>query len=337
MARRRLYGETQKRRKKIQTVKLKRSRSTERVTATHLPAPFERAGEVNRQDMDFLEAMRDLQIVPNQRRPYPPARLKKMDQVRFAADAEAADDFMRAMDNLGVEPLDGRPRPHAADSASSHDLRPAAVIGRHSRPSDHPGNVGSEAANMDGKPAAEPSDVGAGRAHKDRQISASQPAPPEIVQISAQEGGIDANRPPSPVRFVEEPEVMAALNEGEFDPAQKYEGAPQPASRGNRKGRSPKELPGRFPEEPDGVLDLHGYDREMAARKLESYIVACQGQRLRHVLVITGKGHNSGDRGPVLREMVQRWLEGEGRRYTQNFCWAPPRHGGEGAIWVWLQ
>ena len=62
------------------------------------------------------------------------------------------------------------------------------------------------------------------------------------------------------------------------------------------------------------MLDLHGYDREMAARKLESYIVACHGQRLRHVLVITGKGPNSGDRGPGLRDMVQRWAVGAGSR-----------------------
>ena len=85
------------------------------------------------------------------------------------------------------------------------------------------------------------------------------------------------------------------------------------------------------------MLDLHGYDREEAARKLESFIIAGHGQRWRHVLIVTGKGHNSGDTGPVLREMVRRWLEEEGRRYTRNFCWAPPRHGGEGAIWVWLR
>ena len=62
MARKRLYGETQKRRKKKQTQALKRQSSVTRVQSTHKLAPFQRSGEVSPQDVAFMEAMLDMGV-----------------------------------------------------------------------------------------------------------------------------------------------------------------------------------------------------------------------------------------------------------------------------------
>jgi len=56
MPRRRLHGETQKRRQKLQTARLKRSQSAHRVAATQAPSAFERTGKlgISDQSRDFL-------------------------------------------------------------------------------------------------------------------------------------------------------------------------------------------------------------------------------------------------------------------------------------------
>ena len=48
--------------------------------------------------------------------------------------------------------------------------------------------------------------------------------------------------------------------------------------------------------------------------------------------VITGKGHNSAEKGPVLKREVKLWLERNGDTYIASFQEAPPRLGGSGAI-----
>ncbi len=60
-------------------------------------------------------------------------------------------------------------------------------------------------------------------------------------------------------------------------------------------------------------------------------------QRLRHVLIITGKGKNSGTGGPVLAPLVLGWLQRNGGPYVRDFIQAPPRLGGAGAIWITLR
>jgi DNA-nicking Smr family endonuclease len=51
-------------------------------------------------------------------------------------------------------------------------------------------------------------------------------------------------------------------------------------------------------------------------------------------LIITGKGRNSGNQGPVLKKEVTHWLERNGKPYLREFHEAPPRFGGSGAIWL---
>ena len=55
------------------------------------------------------------------------------------------------------------------------------------------------------------------------------------------------------------------------------------------------------------------------------------------LLIITGQGHNSGERGPVLKDAVYHWLELNGDRFVASFFRAPGRYGGEGALWITLR
>jgi len=51
-------------------------------------------------------------------------------------------------------------------------------------------------------------------------------------------------------------------------------------------------------------------------------------------LIITGKGHHSAEKAPVLKREVKLWLERNGDSYITDFQEAPPRFGGSGAIWL---
>jgi len=89
--------------------------------------------------------------------------------------------------------------------------------------------------------------------------------------------------------------------------------------------------------EPDSELDLHGKTLEEAIRMVQNFLLVTHRQRLRHVLIITGQGRNSGAAGPVLKDAVYRWLDLNGKPTVRSFARAPARLGGEGAIWVELR
>ena len=108
-------------------------------------------------------------------------------------------------------------------------------------------------------------------------------------------------------------------------------------------------------------LDLHGLTQARAYDVLVDFIHRQYGAGKRCVLVITGKGKGRDFRGMprevadtpwerkaerfemptgsgVLREIVPRWLgEPSLRPYVVSHSQAQPRHGGSGAIYVYLR
>lgn len=101
---------------------------------------------------------------------------------------------------------------------------------------------------------------------------------------------------------------------------------------------------------PEARLDLHGYTEQAAFGALNAFIVGSVQRGRRLVLVITGKGLKQADRfAPfdmeyetrargVLRNMVPRWLnEPPLVRYIADIRHAHIRHGGEGALYVYLR
>lgn len=95
---------------------------------------------------------------------------------------------------------------------------------------------------------------------------------------------------------------------------------------------------------PEGKIDLHGMTLDRAHPALTRFILNAQAQGKRLVLVVTGKGKERDDGGPipvrygVLRHQVPQWLSmpplsSAILQVTQ----AHLRHGGGGAYYVYLR
>ena len=97
---------------------------------------------------------------------------------------------------------------------------------------------------------------------------------------------------------------------------------------------------------PGARIDLHGMTEASAHRALHTFLAGAQGRGVRLALVITGvgnpKAHDGAEwmRSPhgVLKEMVPRWLnEKEFAALTSGWARSHQRHGGDGALYVYLR
>ena len=82
-------------------------------------------------------------------------------------------------------------------------------------------------------------------------------------------------------------------------------------------------------------IDLHGMTLAEAKRRLADFIDYSTTQGKLCVRVVHGKGLGSGERGPVLKNAVNRWL----RNWDSVLAFASTRQvdGGTGAVYVLLQ
>jgi DNA-nicking Smr family endonuclease len=93
---------------------------------------------------------------------------------------------------------------------------------------------------------------------------------------------------------------------------------------------------GDYPVEAE--LDLHRRSRAEAAAELERFLGRARTDGHRCVLVIHGRGLNSGPEGPVLVAATRDWLtQGPLRRHVLAFTTAPGDQGGAGAVLVLLR
>ena len=81
-------------------------------------------------------------------------------------------------------------------------------------------------------------------------------------------------------------------------------------------------------------LDLHGMNQAEARLAILGFLADAGQRGLRCVRIVHGKGRGSGNRGPVLKAAVNRWL----RRHdaVAAFCSARRPDGGTGALYVLL-
>ena len=95
---------------------------------------------------------------------------------------------------------------------------------------------------------------------------------------------------------------------------------------------------------PEGRIDLHGMTMDQAHPALMNFILGAQAQGKRLVLVITGKGKDRDDGGPIpmrngiLRHQVPQWLALQ--PLSPAILQVTPahvRHGGHGAYYVYLR
>jgi DNA-nicking Smr family endonuclease len=102
--------------------------------------------------------------------------------------------------------------------------------------------------------------------------------------------------------------------------------------------------------EPEAKLDLHGLTEAAAHRALLTFLRSAAARKLRLILVVTGKGGKQprpddpfdlelhGRARGVLRMMTPRWLaEPELAGFVADVRPSHRRHGGEGALYVYLR
>lgn len=95
---------------------------------------------------------------------------------------------------------------------------------------------------------------------------------------------------------------------------------------------------------PEARIDLHGMTLDQAHPALSGFIMTSQSMGRRLVLVITGKGKEGPDLGPiprrrgVLRQQVPQWLKmAPVGQAILDVTQAHDRHGGGGAFYVYLR
>ncbi|RPI74218.1 MAG: DNA mismatch repair protein MutS [Desulfobacteraceae bacterium] len=85
-------------------------------------------------------------------------------------------------------------------------------------------------------------------------------------------------------------------------------------------------------------IDLHGLTRTEAREAVRAFLLKSHGLGLRCVLIVHGRGHNSPDSFPVLKEGLPSWLAvGPVRKIVLAFATAKPYDGGTGAVYVLLR
>lgn len=85
----------------------------------------------------------------------------------------------------------------------------------------------------------------------------------------------------------------------------------------------------------DAEIDLHGMTGAEAKSALREFIAEALERRMSCVRVIHGKGRRSGPRGPVLKNVVNQWLQ----RADDVLAFGSARavDGGSGAVYVLLR
>lgn len=85
-------------------------------------------------------------------------------------------------------------------------------------------------------------------------------------------------------------------------------------------------------------LDLHGLTAERARVEVDGFLAESARAGRRCVLIVHGRGLNSKDQTPVLKERLKSWLaRGRAARLVLAFTSARPCDGGAGALYVLLR
>jgi DNA-nicking Smr family endonuclease len=93
---------------------------------------------------------------------------------------------------------------------------------------------------------------------------------------------------------------------------------------------------GKFPVQDH--VDLHGLTKREAEERVREFLLQCHRTGLRCVLIVHGRGRNSENHIPVLKEHLPLWLtRGPARKIILAFSTARPYDGGSGAIYILLK
>lgn len=85
----------------------------------------------------------------------------------------------------------------------------------------------------------------------------------------------------------------------------------------------------------DAELDLHGFTRDQAEIKILQFLKECMQYQCRYIRIIHGKGYNSGERFPVIKNTTYQVLKANNNVIA--FHSAAEKDGGVGAINILLK
>lgn len=85
----------------------------------------------------------------------------------------------------------------------------------------------------------------------------------------------------------------------------------------------------------EATLDLHQMNKEQARDQLTSFILDSYNNEDRCICIIHGKGHRSSTTTPILKNLVNHWLQDI--ELVLGFCSCPTSMGGTGAVLVLLK
>ena len=140
--------------------------------------------------------------------------------------------------------------------------------------------------------------------------------------------------PPRETAAQQEPEEPPPLSPGGAAPRPR----PAPAGGGIDKRTARRIRRGSLRIE--ARIDLHGFTREEARRRLTRFIAESQAAGRRLVLVVTGKGRRAEDgmAAGVIRREAPLWLaRPPNAARVLDTAPAQPRDGGDGALYVYLR
>jgi DNA-nicking Smr family endonuclease len=170
-----------------------------------------------------------------------------------------------------------------------------------------------------------------------KEMSNVTPLPGERGKIVRAPG---ANLKPSHPAPDEEKEVMAHLRglvKGDHELDIRFSDEYMEGSVKGLDRRTMRRLRrGQFPVK--DYVDLHGLTRQEAEARVKDFLVRSHRIGHRCVLIVHGRGLNSPDSFPVLKEGLPIWLNrGPIKRVVLAFATARPYDGGTGAIYVLLR
>jgi DNA-nicking Smr family endonuclease len=165
------------------------------------------------------------------------------------------------------------------------------------------------------KAAEQPRECASVKAPADRRRASD-----EEVQLFLEAIGLRAKPMPAPV-----PVILPAKRRAAKPPVSAPAGVDGHTSKKLEKGEIA----------PAAKLDLHGLTEAAAHGTLLTFLSAAHHRGDRLVLVVTGKGETGHG---ILKRMVPRWLdEAPMVSLIADKRWAHKRHGGEGALYVYLR
>ncbi len=93
---------------------------------------------------------------------------------------------------------------------------------------------------------------------------------------------------------------------------------------------------GQFPIQ--AYMDLHGLTKQEAELRVRDFLIGSYRIGRRCVLIVHGRGLNSANNIPVLKERIPVWLaRGPVRKIVLAFSTAKPYDGGTGAVYVLIR